>query len=80
MQARSLNRNIGVAFVSFKERRCVAETLEEIDVVKTNLSREKIASKLGIANWQVLEAYAPSDIVWSDLEHIQVEDSLWQEI
>lgn len=43
IQARSQNRNMGIAFVSFKERSCVADTLDEIDLVKSNLSGDRIS-------------------------------------
>ena len=33
----SLKKNLGIAFICFKEKDCVAETLEEIELVKENL-------------------------------------------
>jgi hypothetical protein len=48
IQAYSKKSNLGVAFISFKQRDCVTETLEEIGLVKLNLMADKKTEKLGI--------------------------------
>jgi hypothetical protein len=58
---------MGFAFISFKEKDNVQETLEEIDMVRQNLMSEKRTLKLGIADWKVQQAYPPSDIIWSEI-------------
>ena len=65
---------MGFAIVSFKERRCVTETLEEIELVKQDLiSRGKLV-KLGIENWETINGYAPSDLIWEDIQNISVQN------
>jgi hypothetical protein len=76
IQAQSKKKNLGFAFISFKEKDCVVETLEEIELVKQNLMNDKKTIKLGIANWKVSNAYPPSDIIWGELQNIaDKEDS-----
>ena len=67
---------MGFVIVSFKERRCVLETLEEIDLVKQDLISRGKLEKLGIENWEAMNAYAPSDIIWEDIHHISVQNSI----
>ena len=43
---------MGFAFISFKEKDHVQETLEEIELVRQNLMSAK-TMRLGIANWKV---------------------------
>lgn len=71
---------MGFAFISFKDRGCVTETLEEIDLVKQNLAGDKKSVKLGIADWQVERAYPPADIIWEDIQHVSKEDGIWKQI
>lgn len=59
--------NLGVAFVSFKDKDCVNDTIEEFDLVKTKLVGKEHYDILDIQNWEVEVAYPTSDIVWSDL-------------
>ena len=65
---------MGFAFVSFKERRCVMETLEEIELVKQDLISRGKLDKLGIENWEAINAYAPSDLIWEDIANISVQN------
>jgi len=67
LQARSKKANLGIAFISFKERDCATETLDEMELVKQNLTEDKKASELGVANWKVERACPPSDIIWSEI-------------
>jgi RNA recognition motif-containing protein len=48
IQHASKKKNLGFAFVSFKSKECVYETIEEIDLVKQNLMRDQKIVKLGI--------------------------------
>ena len=57
---------MGFAFISFKEKDHVQETLEEIELVRQNLMSKKTIA-LGIADWKVQQAYPPSDIIWSEI-------------
>ena len=70
-----MKKNLGFAFVSFKEKDCVTDTLEEIDLVKLNLIDDKKTKKLWIQNWTVQNAYKPSDIIWNELQNISNPDS-----
>lgn len=36
----AISENIGVAFVSFRGKDCVTETIDEIDIVKTQLGKD----------------------------------------
>ena len=59
--------NIGVAFVSFREKECVAETIDEIDIVKAKLVGKEHYDMLDIRNWEVEQACPTSDIIWHEL-------------
>lgn len=59
--------NIGVAFVSFKEKDCVNDTLEEMDLVKAKLVDKDHYDSLDIKNWEVEPAYPYNDIIWSEI-------------
>ena len=74
IQHDSKKQNMGFAFVSFKERRCVMETLEEIELVKQDLISRGKLDKLGIENWEAINAYAPSDLIWEDIANISVQN------
>lgn len=71
---------MGFAFVSFKEKDCVTDTLEEIDLVKLNLIDDKKTKKLWVQNWTVQNAYKPSDIIWNELHNISNPDSFWKSL
>ena len=38
---------------------------------------DKKTVKLGIQNWKVMNAYPPSDIIWSELQNIVNKDESW---
>lgn len=61
------SENAGVAFVSFKTRDAVIDTIEEIDIVKTKLVGKEHYDALEIKNWEVDMAPPPSDIIWTEL-------------
>ena len=65
---------MGFAFVSFKDREMVIDTIEEIDMMKQELT-DRRSIRLGIKNWKVERACPPTDIIWSDIQNISVEDS-----
>ena len=73
IQKESLRKNMGFAFISFKEKDHVQETLEEIELVRQNLMSKKTIA-LGIADWKVQQAYPPSDIIWSEIQNISEKD------
>jgi len=52
IQQNSQKKNMGFAFISFKEKDHVQETLEEIELVRQNLMSAK-TMRLGIADWKV---------------------------
>ena len=56
-----------MAFVSFKEKDCVNDTIEEMDLVKTKLVGKEHYDLLEIKNWEVEVAYPNNDIIWSEL-------------
>lgn len=62
---------MGLAFISFKVKDCVIETLDEIIHVKQNLMGDRRYDKLNIEDWVVDQAYPPSDIIWADIEQVQ---------
>ncbi len=41
LKNRQNKENAGVAFVGFRDKNCVGETLEEINIVKSKLSGER---------------------------------------
>ena len=53
--------------MSFRDKNCVAETIDEIDMVKTKLGGVKHYEQIGLVNWEVEEAIPASDIIWADL-------------
>lgn len=60
-------QNVGIAFVSFKNKECVSETMDEIDIVKSKLEGKTHYDALDIKNWEVEVAYPPSDIIWTEI-------------
>lgn len=44
---------MGVAFVSFKDKDCVSETIDELDLVRTKLVGKEHYDDLDIKNWEV---------------------------
>ena len=43
--------NMGIAFVAFKDKDCVWETLDEIDTVKHKLIESQSIRDLGLLDW-----------------------------
>lgn len=70
IQHDSKKKNLGFAFVSFKNKDCVFETIDEIELVRQNLMTDQKVLRLGIKDWQVNEAYPPTDIIWSEIHHL----------
>ena len=62
-----MHENAGIAFVSFKDKECVTETIDEIDLVKTKLVGKEYYDALGIPNWEVETAIPTNDIIWTEL-------------
>lgn len=63
----SLHENIGVAFVAFKEKDSVLETIDEFEIVKTKLAGKAHYDALQIGNWEIEKAINTQDIIWSEL-------------
>jgi hypothetical protein len=61
------NKNAGIAFVSFRDKDCVIQTIDEIDIAKLKLAEEEAAVRLKLDEWTVEEGIPPSDIIWADL-------------
>lgn len=61
--------NVGVAFVSFKDKDCVAETIDELDLVKTKLVGKEHYDDLDIKNWEVEVAQPVNDIIWNEINN-----------
>lgn len=74
----SATQNIGIAFVSFREKDCVNETTEEIDIVKTKLQGKEHYDKLHLKEWEVEQACYPSDIIWTELNKNQRSSIVYQ--
>ncbi len=45
--------NVGVSFVTFKDKDCVFETIDELELVKTKLVGKAHYDELDIKNWEV---------------------------
>lgn len=56
-----------MAFVSFKDKNCVTETIDEIDIVKTKLVGKEHYDALEIKNWEVDNAVPTNDIIWPEI-------------
>ena len=56
LQQQATSENIGVAFVSFKDKECVSETIDEFDLVKTKLVSHPRYKDLEIEHWEVEQA------------------------
>ena len=67
MQNLENNKNAGIAFVSFRDKDCVIQTIDEIDIAKLKLAEEEAAVRLKLHEWTVEEGIPPSDIIWADL-------------
>lgn len=59
--------NLGIAFISFKDKECVFDTLEEIELVRQKMLDDQANVRLGLQNWKVDQAYSPTDINWDQL-------------
>lgn len=75
IQQECKKQNLGFAFISFKNKDCVLETIDEIELVRQNLMSDQKVLKLGIKDWQVQEAYPPTDIIWSEIHHLAKNNS-----
>lgn len=53
--------------MSFKDKDCVSDTIEEMDLVKTKLVGKKHYDTLDIRNWEVEMAIPTNDIIWTEL-------------
>jgi len=62
----SQTSNIGVAFVSFRNRDCVAQTIDEIDIVKSQPLSD-FCELLHIKDWEVEQASPVNDIIWTEM-------------
>ena len=62
-----MTENIGIAFVSFKDKDNVTDTLQEIDSVKSKLIGKPHYDTLECKNWEIEQASAPTDIIWTEL-------------
>jgi hypothetical protein len=58
---------VGVAFVTFKCKDCVSETIDELDIVKTKLVGKEHYDALDIKNWEVDSAMPSNDIIWHEI-------------
>lgn len=70
IQENSKKQNLGIAFISFKDRDCVFDTLDEIELVRQNMLNDKQNVRLGLQNWKVEQAFPPSDINWDNINTI----------
>ena len=71
LKARQLRENAGVAFVSFRDKSCVAESMEELAITKVRYEDSEVPDKLGIESWEFEEAMPKSDIIWSEINQGQ---------
>lgn len=53
--------------MSFKEKECVTDTIDEMDLVRTKLVGKEHYDSLEIKNWEVEMAYPNQDIIWSEI-------------
>jgi hypothetical protein len=53
--------------VSFKDKDCVTETIDEIDIVKSKLVGKDHYEMLHVQNWDVEQASPVSDIIWTEM-------------
>jgi hypothetical protein len=67
LKARSGNSNTGVAFVSFRDKGCVADSIETIDILKSKVLGIELYERVDVLSWDVDEAMPPSDIIWGEL-------------
>jgi hypothetical protein len=67
VKTRALASNAGIAFVSFKEKDHVLDTIDEIDIVKTKLVGKEHYDTLQIKNWEVEKAHLTNDIIWNEI-------------
>jgi len=79
LKLRELNRaeNIGVAFVSFKDKSNVADCVEEIELIKQRLIGRQYADTVDVQSWEVDNAFPPSDILWTNLNSDYQADALF---
>ena len=67
LKVRQYRENAGIAFVSFRDKNCVIDAIDEIEIYKVKLQEKDYYEKLKFANWEVDEAMPVSDIIWSEL-------------
>mmetsp|Transcript_35630 Transcript_35630/g.34658 ORF Transcript_35630/g.34658 Transcript_35630/m.34658 type:complete len:184 (+) Transcript_35630:328-879(+) len=60
-------QNVGVAFVTFKDKDCVKDTIEELELVKSKLVGKSHYDDLDIKNWEVEQAQPTNDIIWNEI-------------
>ena len=73
MQVSAEVENAGVAFVSFKNKDSVIDTIEEIDLVKSKLVGKDHYDALEIKNWDVELAPPSGDIIWTELNQVKTK-------
>lgn len=59
--------NIGVAFASFKNKDCVLDTIEQLDIIKNRLIGKPYYDRIGVDDWDAEPAYPCNDVIWSNL-------------
>lgn len=69
MKELSLTTNIGIAFVAFKDKNFVVETIDELDIVKTALIEKNHYEMLHIQEWDVEQASPVGDIIWTEMNN-----------
>jgi hypothetical protein len=67
LKARQLRENAGLAFISFRDKSCVTESMDELAIIKARFEESDVPDKLGIESWDFEEAMPRSDIIWSEL-------------
>jgi len=60
-------KNIGCAFVSFKDKNCTYESLEDLETWKIKLREDPLLIKAELEEWEIEQAPPPNDVIWHNL-------------
>jgi|LauGreDrversion4_2_1035121.scaffolds.fasta_scaffold121316_3 hypothetical protein len=53
LKSRQLKENAGISFVSFRDKSCVSEMIDELEIFKAKLEGSGKYEKLDIESWEV---------------------------